>query len=132
MKKKLAVALGVGAVLAVLASTAFAAVQVVFKAQLNPAKAGKSTALDVQIASSEPGQPQPPIMNRIVIKFNKGGKYNNAKFPRCNLASLQALAELLSSLDLNVRPDRKQSLLPEAAPVAAAEAPRFNVKVGRQ
>ena len=90
MKKKLAVVLGVGAVLAVLASTAFAAVQVVFKAQLNPAKAGKSTALDVQIASSEPGQPQPPIMNRIVIKFNKGGKYNNAKFPRCNLASLQA------------------------------------------
>ena len=32
MKKKLAVVLGVGAVLAVLASTAFAAVQVVFKA----------------------------------------------------------------------------------------------------
>ena len=38
MKKKLAAVLGVGAVLAVLASTAFAAVQVVFKAELNPAK----------------------------------------------------------------------------------------------
>jgi hypothetical protein len=75
---------------AVLASTAFAAVQVVFKAELKPATAGKPAALDVQIASSEPGQPQPPIMNRIVIKFNKGGKYNFSKFPRCNLASLQA------------------------------------------
>ena len=90
MKKKLVAVLGVGAVLAVLASTAFAAVQVVFKAELKPAKAGKSAALDVQLASSEPGQPQPPIMNRIVIKFNKGGKYNTSKFPRCKLASLQA------------------------------------------
>jgi hypothetical protein len=25
-----------------------------------------------------------------VIKIQKGGKYNNSKFPRCNLASLQA------------------------------------------
>ena len=90
MNKKLLVVLGVGAVLAVLASTAFAAVQVVFKAEVKPNKAGKSAALDVQLASSEPGQPQPPIMNRIVIKFNKGGKYNFAKFPRCKLPSLQA------------------------------------------
>ncbi len=90
MNKKLLVVLGVGAALAIVASTAFAAVQVVFKAEANPAKAGKSTALDVQFASSEPGQPQPPIMNRVVIKFNKGGKYNSSKFPRCNLASLQA------------------------------------------
>jgi hypothetical protein len=90
MNKKLLAVLGVGAVLAVLSATAFAAVQVVFKAALTPAKAGKSAALDVQLASSEPGQPQPPIMNRIVIKFNKGGKYNFAKFPRCKLASLQA------------------------------------------
>ena len=81
MNKKLAAVLGVGAVLAVLASTAFAAVQVVFKAELKPAKAGKSAALDVQLASSEPGQPQPPIMNRIVIKFNKGGKYNYPEVP---------------------------------------------------
>ena len=29
-------------------------------------------------------------MNRIVIKLNKGGKYNSSKFPRCNLAALQA------------------------------------------
>jgi hypothetical protein len=90
MRRKLLTALAASAVLAVVASSAFAAAQVVFKASASPAKAGQSTALDVQFAASEPGQPQPPIMNRVVIKFHKGGKYNNAKFPRCNLASLQA------------------------------------------
>src|SRR5262245_22644093 len=90
MRKKLLVALGVGAALVVLASGAYAAVQVAFKAVVSPAKPGKSASLDVQSASSEPGQPQPPIMNRVVIKFNKGGKYNVSKFPRCKLASLQS------------------------------------------
>ena len=90
MKKKLAVVLGVGAVLARPGLNRFRSRTGRLQGSQAGPKAGKSTALDVQIASSEPGQPQPPIMNRIVIKFNKGGKYNNAKFPRCNLASLQA------------------------------------------
>ena len=90
MTRKLLALVGVSAVLVVLASTAYAAVQIVFKGEITPAKAGKPAAIDVQFASSEPGQPQPPIMNRVVIKFQKGGKYNNSKFPRCNLASLQA------------------------------------------
>ena len=90
MHKKLVTVLGVGAAVALLASVAFAAAQVVFKATVSPNKPGKSASLDIQFASSEPGQPQPPIMNRVVIKFNKGGKYNTSKFPRCKLASLQS------------------------------------------
>ena len=82
--------LGVGAALALLATTAYGAVSIVFKAQATPAKAGKSTGLKVDFTVTEPGQPQPPILNRIVIKLQKGGKYNSSKFPRCNLATLQA------------------------------------------
>jgi hypothetical protein len=89
LRKKLIAALAVGASLALLASAAYGAVQVVFKGEIN-GKAGKSAALTTEFASSEPGQPQPPIMNRVVIKYQKGGKYNSSKFPRCNLASLQA------------------------------------------
>jgi hypothetical protein len=82
--------LGVGAALALLASTAYGAVTIVFTANATPAKAGKSTGLKVNFTVTEPGQPQPPILNRIVIKLQKGGKYNSSKYPRCNLASLQA------------------------------------------
>ena len=52
--------------------------------------------------------------------------------PANNLASLQALAEMLSSLDLNARPDRKQSLPAEMAPVSLVDAPRFTVRVERR
>jgi hypothetical protein len=82
--------LGVGAALALLASTAYGAVTIVFKADAKPAKAGKPTGLKVDFTVSEAGKPQPPILNRIVIKLNKGGKYNSNKFPRCNLPTLQA------------------------------------------
>jgi hypothetical protein len=90
LRKKLIAALGVGAILAVLASTAYGAVSIVFKADAKPAKAGKSVGLKVDFTVTEPGQPQPPILNRVVIKLQKGGKYNSSKFPRCNLATLQA------------------------------------------
>jgi hypothetical protein len=82
--------LGVGAALALLASTAYGAVTIVFKADAKPAKAGKPTGLKVDFTVSEPGQPQPPILNRVVIKLQKGGKYNSSKFPRCKLPTLQA------------------------------------------
>jgi uncharacterized protein with von Willebrand factor type A (vWA) domain len=53
--------------------------------------------------------------------------------PAHNLASLQALAQLLSSVDLHVRPDRRQVLLPPApAEPAAPAAPRFAVRVPAQ
>jgi hypothetical protein len=90
LRKKLIAVLGVGAACALLASMAFAAVQVAFKAEAKPNKAGKPTGLNVRIESTDPAAEQPPIMNRIVIRLNEGGKYNSSKFPRCQLAKLQA------------------------------------------
>jgi hypothetical protein len=82
--------LGVGALVALLASVASAVVGVTFKAEVKPAKANKPAGLNVRFEASDPAAEQPPIMNRIVIKLNEGGKYNSSKFPRCNLATLQA------------------------------------------
>jgi hypothetical protein len=90
LRKKLIAVLGVGAACALVASAAFAAAQVAFTATVSPAKAGKSTALITKIAATDPAAEQPPIMNRIVIKLNAGGKYNSSKFPRCKLAKLQS------------------------------------------
>ena len=85
--------MGLGTALAALAVTgiAYAAVNVTFSVKASPAKANKPTGLKVDIGSTDdtPGALQPPIMNRIVIKL-PGGKFNASKFPRCNLASLQA------------------------------------------
>jgi hypothetical protein len=90
LRKKLIAVLGVGAIVAVLASAAFAAVTVTFKAEVKPAKANKPTGLNVRFESKDPAAEQPPIMNRVLIKLNEGGKYNSNKFPRCKLAALQA------------------------------------------
>ena len=90
MRKKLIAVLGIGAACALMASAAFAAVQVTFKATASPNKANKPTGLNVHIESTDPAAPQPPIMNRIVIRLNEGGKYNSSKFPRCSLPKLQA------------------------------------------
>ena len=90
MRKKVIAVLGVGAACALLASMAVAAVQVAFKAEVKPAKAKKPTGLNVRFEATDPAAEQPPIMNRILIKLNEGGKYNSNKFPRCKLAALQA------------------------------------------
>jgi len=90
LRKKLIAVLGAGAVVALLASAAFAAVQVTFKATVKPNKANKPAALNVQFESSDPEAIQPPVMNRVLIKLNQGGKYNSNKFPRCSLPALQA------------------------------------------
>ena len=89
-RKKLttALAVGVGALVAV--GVAYAAVTVSFSATVSPNKANKPTGLFVSIKSTDPAADQPPIMNRIVIKLNKGGKFNASKFPRCKLTTLQA------------------------------------------
>jgi len=88
-KKKLAVGvLALGAVLA-LAASAYAVVSVDFSAKAKPARAGKPTGLYVNIRSSDTAAPQPPIMNRIVIKL-PGGKYNGRRFPHCKLNKLLA------------------------------------------
>jgi hypothetical protein len=88
LRKKLFVGLSVTAVLALVATAAYAAVGVQFTAPVSPAKANKSAGVAVNIVSNDPAAPQPPIMNRIQIKFAVGGKYNGSKFPKCNLNSL--------------------------------------------
>jgi hypothetical protein len=72
-----------------LAGIAYGAVQVAFNASVSPNKANKPAGLRIKITSSDPAAPQPPIMDRITIKLNAGGKYNGSKFPKCNLNSLQ-------------------------------------------
>ena len=90
MRKRLITALAIGAGALAVASAAYAAVAVTISATMSPNKANKPAALSVDIKSSDPAAEQPPIMNRIVIKFDKGGKFNSSKFKRCKLASLQA------------------------------------------
>jgi hypothetical protein len=88
LRKKLFVGLSVTAVLALVATAAYAAVGVQFTAPVSPAKANKSAGVSVNIVSNDPAAPQPPIMNRIQIKFAAGGKYNGSKFPKCSLNAL--------------------------------------------
>src|SRR5215212_3547773 len=90
MRKRLITALVATAGVLALAGAAYAAVTVSFSATMKPSKANKPAGLFVDIKSTDPAAEQPPIMNRIVIKFDKGGKFNSSKFKRCNLASLQA------------------------------------------
>jgi hypothetical protein len=79
----------VGVACLALASLAYGAVQVAFNVSVSPNKAGKPTGLNVSIVSSDPAAEQPPIMDRITIKLNAGGKYNGSKFPKCKLSALQ-------------------------------------------
>jgi hypothetical protein len=90
MRKRLITALVATAGVLALTGAAYAAVQVTVSATMKPNKANKPAALSVGIQSSDPAAEQPPIMNRIVIKFDKGGKFNASKFKRCKLAALQA------------------------------------------
>jgi len=90
LRKKLLGALVAGIGLLVLAQVAFGAVTVAFNASVSPAKAGKPTGLNTHIAASDSAAPQPPIMNRIVIKLNAGGQYNGSKFPKCTTSILQS------------------------------------------
>ena len=89
-RRKLTTALTVGVGALAVVGVAYAAVTVSFSATVSPNKANKPTGLFVSIKSTDPAADQPPIMNRIVIKLNKGGKFNASKFPRCKLTTLQA------------------------------------------
>jgi hypothetical protein len=76
--------------LALLATMALAAVSVKFSMPFSPAQPGKSGSVTVNFESTDLAAPQPPVMNRVQIKFPVGGKWNGAKFPKCKLAVLQA------------------------------------------
>lgn len=80
----------VGAACLVLASVAYGAVQVAFTASVSPNKANKPAGLKIKLVASDPAAPQPPIMDRITIKLNAGGKYNGSKFPKCSLSALNS------------------------------------------
>jgi hypothetical protein len=73
-----------------LASLAYGAAQVAFNVSVSPNKANSSAGLKTKIVSSDPAADQPPIMNRILIKLNAGGKYNGSKFPKCKLNALES------------------------------------------
>src|SRR2546425_5970928 len=78
------------AAVGLLATVAFAAVGVKFTSTFNPAKAGKPAGVGVNFEASDPAADQPPIMNKIVINFAKGGKWNGKKFPKCTIAILNS------------------------------------------
>jgi hypothetical protein len=80
----------VGVACLALASLAYGAVQVAFTASVSPNKANKPAGLKVKFVSSDPAAPQPPIMDRVLIKLNAGGKYNGSKFPKCSLSALNS------------------------------------------
>ena len=90
MRKTLMGASIVGVVCLAMAGLAYGAVQVAFKATVSPSKANKPAGLKTHIAATDPAAQQPPIMNRIVIKLNAGGKYNGSKFPKCKLSALNS------------------------------------------
>jgi hypothetical protein len=80
----------VGVACLALAGLAYGAAQVAFKATVSPNKANSPAGLKVGITVSDPAAEQPPIMNRIVIKLNAGGKFNGSKFPKCTASKLLA------------------------------------------
>ena len=90
MRKKIILGLAALAALALVTNTALAAVGVKASYSLNPAKANKTAAVAVSIESSDPAAEQPPIMNRIQIKFPAGGKWNGPKFPKCSINTLNS------------------------------------------
>jgi hypothetical protein len=90
LRKKLIGLFVAGAAVLAFAQIAFGAVTVAFNASVSPNKAGQSAGLKIHLASTDPAAVQPPIMNRIVIKLNAGGKYNGSKFPKCALSALQS------------------------------------------
>jgi len=90
MRNRLAALAGISAVLLLAGGVAYAAVTVSFSATMAPKKAGKPTGLFVKVLSASPGELQPPVMERLVIKLDGGAKFNPTKFKRCKLTTLQA------------------------------------------
>jgi hypothetical protein len=90
LRKKLIVAVTVVAALAFAAQAAFGVVGATFTGPFKPAKANKSAGVSVSYVITDPGQPQPPVNNRVQISFAKGGKWNGSKFPKCSASKLNS------------------------------------------
>jgi hypothetical protein len=90
LRKSLMGASIVGVACLALASVAYGAVQVAFTMSVSPNKTNAPAGLKVKFVSSDPAAEQPPIMDRVTIKLNAGGKYNGSKFPKCSLNTLNS------------------------------------------
>jgi len=90
LRKKLMLVAAAIAAVGLFASVAFAAVGVNFTSSFKPNKANKPTGVAVSFVANDPAAAQPPIMNKIAITFQKGGKFNGSKFPKCTTAILNS------------------------------------------
>jgi hypothetical protein len=88
LRKKLIVGLAAVAALGVVAGGAFAATQITSSYNFSPNKANKSAGVSVNYVITDPAAIQPPVNNRIQISFQKGGKWNGSKFPKCSVNAL--------------------------------------------
>jgi len=76
------------AAIGLLATAAFAATTIKSVYSFSPNKANKSAGVTADYTITDPAAAQPPVNNRIVITFPKGGKWNGSKFTKCNANSL--------------------------------------------
>jgi hypothetical protein len=88
LRKKLIVVTAVVTALGLLATAAFGVVNIKSVYSFAPNKANKSAGVTTDYTITDPAAVQPPVNNRIVITFPKGGKWNGSKFTKCNVNSL--------------------------------------------
>jgi len=90
--RKLFILVSALAALGGLAAFAHADVIQTFSVSTPPAKAGKPIALNVNETTADSAGPsvQAPPLTRQKIRFQKGGKFNGSKFPRCKQATIVA------------------------------------------
>jgi hypothetical protein len=90
LRKKLIIGFATLIAFALAGTAAFAAVTAKFNSSFSPNKAGKSAGVSVNYEITDPAAPQPPINNRVQISFQKGGKWNGPKFPKCSASALNS------------------------------------------
>jgi hypothetical protein len=94
VRKLIVFALAAAASLA-LAAIAFGAATTTLVVKASPSKAStkkkpRAVALTVNVSFADPALPQPPALQRVVIRINKGGTYNGKLFPKCTKGKLDA------------------------------------------
>jgi hypothetical protein len=94
VRKLIVFALAVVASL-VLAAIAFGAATTTLVVKASPSKAStkkkdRAVSLTVNVGFADPALPQPPPLQKVVIRIQKGGKYNGKLFPKCSQAKLDA------------------------------------------
>jgi hypothetical protein len=90
LRKKLIIGFAALVAFALAGTAAFGAVTAKFNSTFSPNKAGKSAGVSVNYEITDPAAPQPPINNRVQISFQKGGKWNGPKFPKCSASALNS------------------------------------------